>query len=407
MLRTAQKTIQKAADKLGLTPAQAEEILEVDAAHEVKLKLKSGKNLRAFRMQHSNARGIYKGGVRFHPEVDFDEVRALATLMSLKTALLDLPLGGGKGGVEVNPKELSLEELEEVARAYVRELVDFIGPDKDVPAPDVNTNPQIMDWMVDEYSKLTGDETKGSFTGKSLGNKGSEGRSHATGQGGLFVLEKLLELEDYKRSEITYSVQGFGNAGAMFAELVANNYPNWKLVSATDSTGGLKSQDGLEVKKLVEYKKNRKRFTDYKQVGVEHISGDDIFEDKVDVLVLAALGDVVTTDNCDKLNAKYVLELANGPVSADAAEELEKIGISLIPDFLANAGGVVVSFFEWQQNISGVKWSLEEVNEKLKEKMYLATEQVYSKSKDESISLKDAAFMLAVDRLHKAKNPAE
>ena len=296
MLKTAHKSIKKAADTLNLTPAQVEELLVVDAAHEVELTLKSGKKLNAFRMQHSNARGPYKGGIRFHQDVDFDEVKALATLMSLKTALVNVPLGGGKGGVEVDPKKLSAEELEDIAREYVRKLEPHIGPEKDVPAPDVNTTAQIMDWMVDEYSNLTGDTSKASFTGKSLENGGSEGRPEATGRGGLYVLEKLLEIEGKINEPMSYTVQGFGNVGAYFAELITGRFPKWKLISVTDSSGGLLNTDGLDIVDLVEYKKNKKRFTDYEKVGVEHIDGHEIVGIEADILVLAALGGAVTTD---------------------------------------------------------------------------------------------------------------
>lgn len=403
MLKTAQKEIKKAADNLGLSSEDTNNILKLNAAHEFDIKMDSGKTYKGYRMQHNNARGPYKGGIRFHPEVDFDEVQALATLMSLKTALADLPLGGGKGGVEVNPKDLSKEELEELSRKYVRALVDYIGPDKDVPAPDVNTTAEIMDWMVDEYSKLTGDKTKGSFTGKSQTNGGSKGRPEATGRGGLYVLERLLDLKGINKESLTYSVQGFGNVGSYFAQLVSENYPSWKLVAVTDSSGGLYKESGLDVKKLLEYKSRRGRFVDYKEDSVEHIRGDEILKKQVSVMVFAALGGVVNIENQTDIKADMVLELANGPVDTKAQELLEQRGIQVIPDILANAGGVVVSYFEWKQNLDNEEWDLATVNSRLKETMYKSTEDVYRRSRSEGKTLREAAFMVAIERLAKAE----
>ncbi len=402
MLDTALEAIKVAAKKLGLSDEQIEKLLAVNKTHEFTIELKNSKKFKAFRMQHNNARGPYKGGIRFHPEVDFDEVRALATLMSLKTALMDIPLGGGKGGVQVNPKELTEAELEELSREYVRHLVDYIGPDKDIPAPDVNTNPMIMDWFVDEYSKLTGDTTKGSFTGKTLQNNGSQGRSQATGRGGLYVLEKFLELSGQDNETLTYAVQGFGNAGSVFAELVAEYYPDWKLVAASDSRGGIVKGEGLDAAELSKFKKDGGSFVDYETDGVSHISGEELISQKVDVLVMAALGDAINSDNQSGVQTKLILELANGPISTSAQKELVKRNIAILPDFLANAGGVVVSYFEWKQNISGQTWSLDKVNEKLKIIMYRATKDVYEKHLSEDISIKEAAFMIAVQRLSDA-----
>ena len=239
MLKTAQHHVKDAATRLGLSDIQLQNILEPEHIHEFIIKLNDGTKLNAFRIQHSSKRGPYKGGIRFHEHVDKDEVQALATLMSFKTAVVGLPLGGGKGGIEVNPKLVDKNIIEEISRKYVRNLVDFIGPNKDVPAPDVNTNSQIMDWMVDEYSKLTGDQTRASFTGKSIANGGSEGRDSATGYGGVVVLKKIFELIgiDYEKKEFTYALQGYGNAGVNFAYIAKKLGIPWKLVAATDSSG--------------------------------------------------------------------------------------------------------------------------------------------------------------------------
>jgi len=403
MLETAHSAIKNAGNKLGHTPQQTENLLKVDAAHEFDITLKNGKSFKGFRMQHSNARGPYKGGIRFHQEVDFDEVRALATLMSLKTALVDVPLGGGKGGIEVNPKELSVEELEELARGYVQQLAPHIGPYKDVPAPDVNTTPQIMDWMVDEYSKITGDTTKASFTGKSLGKGGSEGRTAATGRGGLFTLEKLLELQGKINDPQTFAVQGYGNVGAFFAELVLERFPNWKLVAVSDSSGGLVSQEGLNAADLSEYKKKRGRFSDFQAEGVEHIASGEIVSTDCSILVLAALGGVVTDQNDKEVKANLLVEMANGPVDGDSQEHLADRGVLVVPDILANAGGVVVSYLEWLQNLDGESWSEEIVNEKLEVYMKAATEAVYGRMKSEQVGLREAAFIIAVERLAAAQ----
>lgn len=294
MLKSAQKNIKKAAQSLGLDNEELEKLLKANARHEFHIELADGKKINAFRIQHSNARGPYKGGIRFHPEVDSDEVQALATLMSFKTAVVNIPLGGGKGGVIVNPKELNESQLEEIARGYVRGLESHIGPNLDIPAPDVNTNAQIIDWMVDEYSKLTGDTTKASFTGKSLENGGSEGREEATGRGGVVTLRTLRELEDTADKPLTMAVQGYGNVGAFFAEIAEKEHSNWKLVAATDSSGGVHDEEGFSAKKLAEFKKSGKRLKDY-STG-KKITNDDILGLNVDVLVLAALGDVINED---------------------------------------------------------------------------------------------------------------
>jgi glutamate dehydrogenase/leucine dehydrogenase len=399
MLQTAHSTIKKAALNLDVSIENLEKLIEIQAAHEFEIVLKNGKKFKGFRMQHNNSRGPYKGGIRFHEHVDFAEVQALATLMSLKTALVNVPLGGGKGGVIVNPKDLTLEELEELSRGYVQKLVDNIGPHVDIPAPDVNTNSQIMDWMVDEYSRLTGDTTKASFTGKSIENGGSLGRDSATGQGGLYVLETAISRLENIDNKISYAVQGFGNVGAFFAELVQKKYPNWKLVAVTDSSGGIFSEAGLDASKLVEYKKSNRKFSDYKESNVTNIGNDEIIAIDSTVLVLAALGGAVTAENSNFVKSSIIIELANGPVDSEAQLELTSRGVIVIPDILANAGGVVVSYFEWIQNLENQKWSLEQVNTELEKYMKNATNEVMDRSESEMLNMKDAAFLVAVERL--------
>lgn len=397
MLKSTHQAIRSAGEKLGLTLTQVEDLLEVDAAHEFEIVLKNGKRFTGFRTQHSNKRGPYKGGVRFHPEVDFDEVRALATLMSLKTAVVDIPLGGGKGGVAVNPRDLSEAELEELAREYVRHLAPHIGPDKDIPAPDVNTNPKIIDWFVDEYSKITGDVTKASFTGKSLQNGGSEGRNAATGQGGLFVLEEFLELEGRQNEPLTYAVQGFGNVGAFFAELTQKRFPSWRLIAVSDSKATITDKKGLNAINLSSFKQSGGSFSELENVS--KYDPEQVLETKADVLVLAALGGVITEDNEPEVKAKIILELANGPVGIEAQARLSKRGVQVIPDMLANAGGVIVSYYEWQQNLADEHWSEERVSQMLESQLKKATKSVYSISNEKKMSLPEAAYLLGVQRL--------
>lgn len=422
MLKTAHQHIRNTGKKLGLSQKQIDKLLAVEAKHEFEIVLKNGKKFKAFRMQHSSARGPYKGGIRFHEHVNHDEVQALATLMSFKTAAVNIPLGGGKGGVVVDPKTLSEEELEELARGYVRYLEKHIGPHKDVPAPDVNTNPKIIDWMVDEYAKLTGDKTRATFTGKSIEHGGSEGRDAATGRGGVIVLKTLLELVargeqpdnrihsdsgasrgDVPLSKVvSYAVQGFGNVGAFFAEVAEREHPNWKLVSATDSSGGVYDSNGLSATKLSEWKSERKRLIDYPSGS--KITNEELISADVDVLILAALGGVVDATNQSTVKAKYILELANGPVDSSAEEGLKSRGIVVVPDILANAGGVIVSYLEWLQNLGQEHWTLEVVNKKLEEYLVPATIDIAKRAKKDKSTLKDSAFAVAVERLVSAKD---
>ncbi len=400
MLETAHGLIKRAASKLGLDEKAVDELIKTDAEHTFDIELGNGQKYKAYRVQHNNKLGPYKGGIRYHHGVSLDEVRALATLMSFKTAAAGLPLGGGKGGIIVNPKELKKDDLEELSRKYVRHLHPHIGPDKDVPAPDVNTNSQIIDWMVDEYESLTGDTTKASFTGKSIANGGSLGRDAATGRGGVIALRQLLKHLGKEKEELTMALQGFGNVGSFFATVSQQDHPAWKLVAASDSQAAVYSREGLDAKELEKYKAQGRRFADFKD-GAKTISNDELLALDVDILVLAALGDAVTEDNMKSIKARYVIEMANGPINEKAFDYLSGKGVTILPDIIANAGGVIVSYLEWVQNKNGERWSEARVNKELERYMVEATDQLYTTAEEYKVTLKEAAFINAIKNLTK------
>jgi glutamate dehydrogenase/leucine dehydrogenase len=388
--------IREAAKKIGLNDKQIEKLIQTDAEYNFEIKLSGGSKYQAYRVQHSNKRGPYKGGIRFHPKVDYDEVRALATLMSFKTAVAGIPMGGAKGGVSVDPKLLSKEALEELSRGYVRGLPQHIGPDKDVPAPDVNTDAQIMDWMVDEYEKISGDKTKAGFTGKSIGNGGSLGRNAATGRGGVIVLREILNKLGISKP-ITYAVQGWGNVGSYFTLVAEAEHPGWKLVAASDSSGGRYGAGGFSARELDKFKKNGGRLAEFNQG--QKIDNEKLLELEVDVLVLAALEDAVNDQNAGGIKAKIVLELANGPVSYNAYKQLSKRDIVDVPDILANSGGVIVSYLEWVQNKNGEHWAEDRVNREMENHLVKATDNVYGRARKNSLTIKEAAFAEAITKL--------
>jgi glutamate dehydrogenase/leucine dehydrogenase len=396
MLDTARKLIRETGKKIGLSDKQIEELINTDAEHNFEIELSDGNKYQAYRVQHSNKRGPYKGGIRYHPQVNYDEVRALATLMSFKTAVAGIPMGGGKGGISVDPKQLSKGGLEELSRKYVQGLKEHIGPDKDVPAPDVNTNAEIIDWMVDEYEKISGDTTKASFTGKSIRNGGSLGRDAATGRGGVIVLREILNKLSISKG-ITIAVQGWGNVGSFFALVAGSDQPDWKLVAATDSSGGIYAQDGLSAKNLDGFKKGGGKLAEFN--AGKTITNDELIGLDVDVLVLAALEDAVNNENVEQVKAKIVLELGNGPVSYEAYEELSAKNVQVVPDILANSGGVIVSYLEWYQNKHGEQWSEAKVNKELERYLVEATDRVYNQMREKRLTIKEAAFAEAISKL--------
>ncbi len=376
------KQLEKAANLINLDKNFLENLKEPNNILQTNIN-----SYKAYRVQHNNLLGPYKGGIRFHPNVDIDEVKSLAFWMTFKCAIANLPFGGAKGGVNCNPKKLSEKEIEEISRKYVQAFYKYIGPKKDIPAPDVYTNSKIMDIMVDEYEKLTGDKTKASFTGKSLNNGGSEGRETATAQGGVFILqEKFSELN-------TVAIQGFGNAGIFAAKLLKNK----KIIAISDSKGSIYNENGLDIKKLIEIKKQTGSVINY---DAKKITNQELLELECDILIPAALENQITKENADKIKAKVILELANGPTTPEADEILFKKNITVIPDILANSGGVIVSYFEYLQNLNNEHWSLEEVNNKLKLKILKAYEDIKKISQEYNCSLRTAAYIKALKVLY-------
>lgn len=363
-----------------------------------------------FRVQHNNFRGPYKGGFRYHEQVDMEEVKALAAWMTMKCAVVGIPLGGAKGGVIVNPKELSEGELERLTRKYVQLLEPVVGPETDVPAPDVNTNAKIMDWFADEYSKLRGKDMKGVVTGKSLENGGSKGRNNATAQGGVYILNEFFKEKgiDPKNSKVV--IQGFGNAGGIAAKLLTE--AGYEIIGTSDSQGGIVCTHGINPTELLACKIEKDSVVNC-GLHVSEVSGNDgssckqvsnaeLLELECDVLILAALENQVTAENAGRVKAKYILELANGPMTPEADEILKERGIVVIPDILANAGGVTVSYFEMLQNAKNEYWSEEEVNEKLEVIMINAWKEVRNNGEKYKCTLREAAFVTALARLEEA-----
>lgn len=398
MLETAQASIREAAGRLGYDEKTIDALLEAEAEHVFEIEL-AGKTYPAYRIQHNSKLGPYKGGIRFHPHVNINEVRALATLMSLKTAAVNLPLGGGKGGIAVDPRAMSKKEIEELSRSYVRQLAPHIGSDKDIPAPDVNTNAEIIDWMVDEFEKTTGKKDKGSFTGKSMQNGGSEGREAATGRGGVIALVELLKTRGILGKPLTIAMQGFGNVGYFFAK-VLKDYPNLKLIALANSKHTWLNTAGIDVHDFVEVPSGTPRPEALRDLqGSTPEPSSIITSVKADILVLAALEDAITEDNMASVQADIVVELANGPISKKAEKFLSDKGVTILPDVIANAGGVIVSCLEWQQNKAGEHWSEEKVNHTLADILIPATRDMLKRADQKNLSLKQAAFELALERL--------
>lgn len=349
----------------------------------------------AYRVQYNSARGPYKGGIRFHPQVNLDEVKALSFWMAIKCSVVGIPMGGGKGGVIVDPKALSTKELERLSRAWIRAFRSVIGPEKDIPAPDVYTTPQIMAWMADEFSQLEGKPSLGVVTGKPVEFGGSLGRGTSTAQGGFYVLQAAVKQLDLVPKGLKVAIQGFGNAGAVMAGLLFE--AGYKVVAVADSSSAIYDDNGLDIPELMQYKNETKSVKGFK--GSKEISTEELFALDIDVLVPAALENQITADNAANIKAKILLELANGPTTPEADDILFHNKVVLIPDVLANAGGVTVSYFEWVQNLSNYYWSAEEVDQKLQDKMIPAWQAVWDAGQKYGVNLRTAAFITALARI--------
>lgn len=407
----------KVAKILGLSKEQYAVLTKPNKVIEKKITIVAddgtNKTYDAYRVQFNNTRGPHKGGIRFHKEVDLEETKALAAAMAIKCAVVDIPLGGAKGGVQVEVKKLSEDETERVARAWTRAMAEYIGIDVDIPAPDINTNASIMAIIADEYEKITGEYQPGIVTGKPLDKGGIKGRESATAQGGVYVLESFIEKYNLKRNNLRVAVQGFGNAGYHAAKLLDGL--GYVVVAVSDSNGGVYSKDGIRVHELKDAKNKKGSVVNHycledvcdterlKKHGAEILSTDDVLTVPCDILIPAALGGVIDEKNAPFIEAEYILELANGPTTVEADAIFLKRGITVIPDVLANAGGVTVSYFEWLQNKEDAKWSEEKVQQKLKEVMLEAFKDISKLSEEKSVSLRSSAFILGVERILKAQ----
>ena len=365
------------------------------------------KIFKGYRVRYDDTRGPGKGGVRYHPGVTLDEVQSLAFWMTFKCALLDLPFGGAKGGIIVNPKELSKAELERLSRSYVNEIADFIGENVDILAPDVYTNATIMGWMMDRYSTIKRQIIRGVVTGKPLTLGGSQGRDTATSTGAFYVIQSILPKFKIVPQQTTVAVQGFGNAGATLAELLFD--AGYKVVAVSDSKGGIYAPNGLDIPSVRQHKDSNREIKAVYCRGsvcdiVEHqvITNEELLALDVDVLVPAALENQITAQNAKDVKAKYIFEVANGPVDSAADKILLENNIQVIPDILVNAGGVTVSYFEWVQNRNGFYWTLDEVNQKLKAKMETETEKVWDIAQKLQIDMRTAAYVHSLNRIGEA-----
>ena len=402
---TAKDQLQQAAEIAKLDKNKVEQLKHPDRYVEVSIPVMMDngeqKIFIGFRSQHNNARGPYKGGIRYHQQVNLDEVKALSFWMSFKNAVVNVPFGGGKGGIIVNPKELSAGELERLSRGYIQKIYPIIGPETDVPAPDVNTTGQIMGWMLNEYQKCSGNKSMATFTGKALDNGGSQGREEATGFGGVYVFEEAVKSKVVNLAKgASVAIQGFGNVSTFFAQAVEKL--GYKVVALSDSKGGIYNADGLSFEKVLAHKKSTGALKDFS--GAKNISNSELLELPVDVLVPAALENVLTGDNAGKIKAKLIVEMANGPTTPAADMVFASKNIVVIPDILANSGGVCVSYYEWYQNMKHETWNKEQVLEKLSKQIKLAFADVHERQKKYKTSFRSAAYILATERIIAAMN---
>ncbi len=421
--KRSQEKLRTIAQKINLDPLLLAELEEPDriVTTSLPIQLDNGavETFTAYRIQHNNVLGPYKGGIRYHPQVSMDEVKALAFWMTIKCAVINVPFGGGKGGITVDPKSLSESELKALTQAFARKIAIVIGPEIDVPAPDVNTNPTIMGWLVEAYTKevktqnaklktpFTENQLKAVITGKTVDNGGSLGRTEATGLGGHYTLMHILKKLGKKPKDITVAVQGFGNVGYYAAKIFYQE--GMKVVAISDSKEGIYVEQGLNPEKTLECKKEKGMLSGCYCIGSvcdvkqgKKITNEELLELPIDVLVPAALENVITGGNASKIQAKMILELANGPITNDADEILKKKNITIIPDILANSGGVCVSYYEWYQNMHSQHWTKDDVFKKLKKQMEEASDEVWHTAKEKNVTLRDAAYMVALNRIQNA-----
>lgn len=400
--------VQNAASILGYSQSDYEAIIYPERELKVSIPVRMDDGnvhvFEGYRVQHSTSRGPAKGGIRYHQDVNIDEVKALAAWMTFKCAVVNIPYGGGKGGVVCNPSELSDGEIRRLTRRFTAMIAPIIGPEQDIPAPDVGTNANVMGWIMDTYSMLKGHCIPGVVTGKPLSLGGALGRHEATGRGVMLTALNILNALDIPASEATAVVQGMGNVGSISAKLLYNEGIN--VIAVSDVSGGIYKPDGLDIPEIITYLSSTKGslLQDYHAEGVVHITNKELLELETTLLVPAALENQINAENADNIKAKIIVEGANGPTTIEADEILQKKGVVVVPDILANAGGVVVSYFEWVQNIQSVSWSEEYVNEHLKTIMDQAFQAVWDISKEKGTSLRTGAYLIAVKRVVDAKN---
>lgn len=402
------KVVQDAAAILGYSDSDIEAIKypERELKVSIPVRMDDGTThvFQGYRIQHSTSRGPAKGGIRFHPDVNADEVRALAAWMTFKCAVVNIPYGGGKGGVVCDPSKLSENEIRAITRRYTAAIAPLIGPEQDIPAPDVGTNAAVMGWIMDTYSMLKGHCIHGVVTGKPLELGGALGRNEATGRGVMFTTLNILKKLGIPSEGTTVAVQGAGNVGSVSAKLL--HEAGLKVVAISDVSGGIYNPDGLDIPAILSYlaADRRNLLKDFNEDGTTHISNKELLELPVTVLVPAALENQINAGNAGKIQAKLIVEAANGPTTSDADEILAKRGIEVVPDILANAGGVVVSYFEWVQNIQSVSWTEDEVNKKLKDIMDAAFESVWDLTQEKHTTLRMGAYLIALKRVVDAKS---
>ncbi len=402
--------IYEAGKKLGLDKKILKQISEPQRIIEVNLpvKMDSGeiKIFKGYRVQHNNARGPYKGGLRYHHEVNLEEVKVLAGLMSLKTAVIDIPFGGGKGGIEVSPSSLSKQELKRLTKKFARALSDVIGERKDVPAPDVNTDPKIMKWFREEYESIVGRSEPGVITGKAFADGGIKVRDEATGLGGAAIVDEIPKILGKKPQETTVAIQGFGNVGMHIAHHLY--HMGFKIVAIADVDGGINHEDGLDYHKTYKHRSKGGKLSDVcfcdlhgESTDCVGIGATEVLEQDVDILIPAAIGDQITAKNAAKIKARVIVEMANHPISQDAEDILAKKKALVVPDILANAGGVLGSYLEWRENVEGEKLEYEEAVEHIKLKMKSALRLTMKVAKQYKCNLRLAAYIIAIDRIAK------